>query len=569
MSLNVVAPAATGFVYALHDTNGAGNEIYGYQVDETTGALTLLNGFPVSTGGQGSGISASDYLAVDRTNLRLYALNGGSRSISAFAIDPASGALTVLPFSPIALPNVSTDWKGLKVHPSGSPLLAVATSPGGRVASYVITATTATAAVGSPYTTGSASPFASAFSQDGNYFYTGGNSNSPFAGFSVNSTTGVLTALAGSPFSVTNTPTAFATDANGRLLMAQGADLHAFTTSSGIPSGVTGNPFAASLGFATPGLIHPNGYYYVVDRSNNQIRVFQIQGSGAATTLAQISGSPYASGGTSPYTFSLATGTLPNGLSLSSGGSLSGTPTQTGNFNFSVLVRDSLGETGGRTYSLTINCPSITITQTSLPGGTVGTSYNQMLTANGGNGSYSFSVTSGALPQGVTLKGATLSGTLTAAGTYNFTITATDGNNCPGSQSYSVTVGCPTIDLTPTSLPTGTYNSLYTSTALAPTGGTAPYTFTVTGLPTGMTANATTSNVTIAGTPTQSGTFNVVVKVTDGYGCSNGTNGRTYPLTINKATPVLTWNNPADIAYGTALSATQLNATANVAGTFS
>jgi len=71
--------------------------------------------------------------------------------------------------------------------------------------------------------------------------------------FGVNSVTGVLTPLAGSPFSVTNPPTAFATDANGRLFMAQGSNLDVFTTASGIPTGVSGNPFSAGLGFGTPG----------------------------------------------------------------------------------------------------------------------------------------------------------------------------------------------------------------------------------------------------------------------------------------------------------------------------
>ncbi len=238
-TLKVFTPAALGFLYTLHDANSGNNEIYGYQVNETTGALTLLSGFPINTGGQGSGTSASDYLAIDRANLRLYALNGGSRTISAFAINPATGALTALPFSPITLPSGITNWTGVKVHPSGSPLLAVAgpVSPGGRVASYVITATTATAAANSPYDTGTASPFSSAFSQDGNYFYTGGNSNSPFAALSVNSMTGVLTPLVGSPFSVTNTPTAFAMDSIGRLLMAQGSNLDVFTTSSGDSGG--------------------------------------------------------------------------------------------------------------------------------------------------------------------------------------------------------------------------------------------------------------------------------------------------------------------------------------------
>lgn len=148
----------------------------------------------------------------------------------------------------------------------------------------------------------------------------------------------------------------------------------------------------------------------------------------------------------------------------------------------------------------------------------------------------------------------------------NGTTNGASDSKC-ASASVNVMVACPVLDLTPITLSQGTYGTSYPSTTLTPTAGAGPYLFNVTGLPTGLMANTTSTQVTISGTPTQSGTFNVLVTVADGYSCNNGM-GRSYSLTINKATPVLTWSNPVAIAAGTPLSSTQLNATANVPGTF-
>ena len=86
-------------------------------------------------------------------------------------------------------------------------------------------------------------------------------------------------------------------------------------------------------------------------------------------------------------------------------------------------------------------CPTITLTPASLPAGTLGTAYNQTLAASPA-GSYTFAVTTGSLPTGLSLNPATgtITGTPTAAGTSNFTITATNASNCTGSQSYTITI---------------------------------------------------------------------------------------------------------------------------------
>lgn len=293
--------ARAGYLYVYNQVSGGANQIYGYSVNESTGALTLLAGFPVASGGIGGAGAPVQDLTIDTANRRLYALNGSSGTMSAFIIN-ANGSLTAMPFSPV---TVATSLTTVRVHPSGSPVI-VSRPVGGtpNIYSFNITATTATAAAGSPYTT-SSNLFTSAFSRDGNYFYTGGNSGTTFAGYSVNPATGILTALAGSPFASgsSNTSNGYATDSAGRLFTGSATEIRAFTTASGIPTAVTGNPFASGLSNSAAGtldgVLHPNqNFYYVSDRDGNRVGAYQIAGSGASTTLAAVAGSPFIAGGT-------------------------------------------------------------------------------------------------------------------------------------------------------------------------------------------------------------------------------------------------------------------------------
>ncbi len=157
-------------------------------------------------------------------------------------------------------------------------------------------------------------------------------------------------------------------------------------------------------------------------------------GAAYSQTLTQL-------GGVSPVTFSV-NGALPNGITLSPEGLLAGVPTQTGSFPISILVTDANGCVGAGTYSLTINCAAITLSQAALPSGTVGAAYSQTFVAAPAGGSYSYTLTAGALPPGLSLNNATgvVSGAPTQAGGFNFTITATGVGNCAGSQTYSISV---------------------------------------------------------------------------------------------------------------------------------
>ncbi|MGE5112091.1 MAG: putative Ig domain-containing protein [Acidobacteriaceae bacterium] len=156
-----------------------------------------------------------------------------------------------------------------------------------------------------------------------------------------------------------------------------------------------------------------------------------------------------ASGGTTPYKWS-ATG-LPAGVSMSSGGVISGTPTSSGTFSFTAKVTDSSStiQSASKALSLTVKAAATTsplsITTSTLPGGTVGSNYSATVQATGGTGAYTWNVASGALPSGVTLSATTgqLSGTPGTAAQYNFTLQVTDSASPANtaSKSYSVTVG--------------------------------------------------------------------------------------------------------------------------------
>jgi hypothetical protein len=272
-----------------------------------------------------------------------------------------------------------------------------------------------------------------------------------------------------------------------------------------------------------------------------------------------------ASGGIAPRTFSVSAGSLPGGLALAAGGTLSGTPTASGTFNFTVRATDSAGGggpyNGTRAYTLTITAaaPTIIVSPVGLADGTVGTPYSESISASGGTAPYHYSVPVGALPAGVTLAAnGALSGTPTASGTFNFTVRATDsaGGSGPydGVRAYTLTIvaAAPTISVSPVGLADGTLGTAYAQSITA-SGGTAPYAFALTAgaLPAGMTFAA---DGTISGTPTASGSFAFMVRATDSAGGAGPFNGtRAYTLTIVAAPPTITVSpvGLSDVTVGT------------------
>ena len=253
-------------------------------------------------------------------------------------------------------------------------------------------------------------------------------------------------------------------------------------------------------------------------------------------------------GGTSPYSFAVSAGALPAGLSLNTtSGILTGTPTASGSFSFTIKATDATDISGSypgtSLYALVVTPPVTTIAPSSIPGAAVGAAYSQAITATGGIAPYRYAVTNGTLPAGLTLSNSgVLSGTPTSGGTFSFTITATGsstGLGAPhtGVQSYTLAVNTPTIVVSPSALPNATAATAYNQ-AITASGGTAPYTFAITAgaLPVGL---AFSSTGVLSGKATTIGTFNFTVTSTD---ASNGTGpytgSRVYFLTVKNPPPL-------------------------------
>ncbi|OFW03357.1 MAG: hypothetical protein A3G20_05600, partial [Acidobacteria bacterium RIFCSPLOWO2_12_FULL_59_11] len=255
------------------------------------------------------------------------------------------------------------------------------------------------------------------------------------------------------------------------------------------------------------------------------------------TVSAAYSQTLSASGGKTPYAWSLATGTLPAGLSLAGAtGEISGTPTAAGTSNFTVQVTDANSAVATRALSIVIY-GAISVTTASLPDGMVGSSYNQTLSAAGGKTPYAWSIFAGSLPAGLGLNSSTgiISGTPTAAGTSNFTVQVTDANGATSTQALSITVYA-TLTLTTSALPDGTVSLAY-STTLTATGGKTPlvWSITVGVLPAGLSLNSATGE--ISGTPTTASTSNITVRVTDANGFISD---RSLSITIYSAISIST-----------------------------
>ena len=136
----------------------------------------------------------------------------------------------------------------------------------------------------------------------------------------------------------------------------------------------------------------------------------------------------------------------------------------------------------GNDVVLTVACPTISLMPTVLPNGIGGVTYNQTISALPSGGGYTFAHTGGTLPPGLTLmSNGTLGGVPLTNGSFTFTVTATGFSPyaCTGSQTYTVTIGCPTIALTPAGLPNGTAGVAY-SQAIGATPAGGGYTFAVT-----------------------------------------------------------------------------------------
>jgi hypothetical protein len=254
-------------------------------------------------------------------------------------------------------------------------------------------------------------------------------------------------------------------------------------------------------------------------------------------------GNPYtatlaASGGTTPYTWALASGTLPAGLSLNAAsGALAGFPTlAVAGKAISFAVTDSSTPARKATAILTLTIADpLNITSISLPNGQIGSAYSAFVGATGGTTPYKWSLSSGALPAGLSLNATTgaISGTPTAAVTgaaLIFLVTDASSPMQSTSMELPLTISPRPLSITSSALPGGQLNAPYTATLTA-TDGTAPYKWSLSSgsLPAGLSLSPAG---VISGTPTATAASTPLTLQVSDAGSPQQTQTIVLPLTI-------------------------------------
>jgi 6-phosphogluconolactonase (cycloisomerase 2 family) len=300
-----VDPSGT-FAYA---TLNASNEVTAYTIDSSTGNLTTIVGSQLNGGGQ----NPVD-VTVDPTGQFVYMANYAG-TISAFAINSATGGLTAVPGSPFSTappipPSNNSGVNSVAVDPTGKFLYA-ALNGSNAISAYTINSSTGalTAVVGSPFPAGSV-PMIVRVDPSGRYAYAANMDSNNISAYLINSSNGALTPIAGSPFSSGGGPTGLAIDPSGQFLyVANGHsdDISAYSInkSTGEPTPIPGSPFACGAG-PWGAFVHPSGkFLYVTNNGAGTISGYTIDGTSGA--LTPIRSSPFVvSGSGSNGTFVIA-----------------------------------------------------------------------------------------------------------------------------------------------------------------------------------------------------------------------------------------------------------------------
>ncbi len=261
-----------------------------------------------------------------------------------------------------------------------------------------------------------------------------------------------------------------------------------------------------------------------------------------------------ATGGTGVLTWSDKNGDLAGtGLSISSAGLLSGTPTSTGTISFTALVVDDNSQSDEKLLSFNIN-PAVSITTSSLPDWTAGHAYSQQLAATGGTGTKTWSDVNGDLVgTGLTLSASGLLSGIPVEGPVSFTARVNDSVGAVDQVLFSFTVN-PAITITTSSLPDWTADILY-SQQLSATGGTGTITWSDMNNNLAGTGLTLSSTGLLSGTPVD-GPVSFTALVTDDV---NATDQQLLSFTVNPAIQITTTTLPdwtVGMSYSQQLTAT-------------
>lgn len=275
----------------------------------------------------------------------------------------------------------------------------------------------------------------------------------------------------------------------------------------------------------------------------------------AGTVGTAYNGAINVGGGTAPYGCTLASGSVPTGLTLS-GCSLAGTPSVAGNYSFAIKATDASSPSNTSTAALTINIAAapVKLVIGTLSAATVGTAYNGAITVTGGTAPYTCSLVSGTVPSGLAMSNCLISGTPKTAGSVNLVVKADDASTPSASVTATVTllVNAAASSLVITSPPAATVGTAYTG-AIGITGGVAPYTCSLASgtVPAGLTLNG----CTLTGTPATAGAYTLGIKALDSSVAAITTTG-TITVTVKAAQVTLALASPSAATVGVAYSGT-------------
>jgi len=254
-------------------------------------------------------------------------------------------------------------------------------------------------------------------------------------------------------------------------------------------------------------------------------------------------------GGSSPYQFSVRSGSLPTGLSLNATtGSISGKPSVAGSFDFTIGVVDSSKDArGAQSFSVAVS-KATTTSGVKIAISPTASSMNSgarlqftAFISNTSNTAVKWSASAG------TISTVGLYTAPTVASSKQVTVTATSSADPKALATASVNVAASTVGTTltiaTTSVPDATVGSSY-SASLSASGGQAPYQWNVSAgsLPSGVSLDSNTG--TFSGTPIAEGTFNFVTQVTDS---SSAQASQAFSMTVSSAASGAGFDGPAEL----------------------
>jgi 6-phosphogluconolactonase len=280
-------------------TNSGDNTVSAYSINSSTGALRAVTGSPFAAG------NTPVSVAVDLPGRFVYVANLGDNTVSAYSINSSTGALRAVAGSPFAAGDKPFS---VAIDPAGR--FAYVANQRGNVSAYAINSSTGalSAVSGSPFAAGK-SPQSVAVDPSSPFAYVA-NSNSEVrkgnvSAYTINSSTGALRAVPGSPFSAGYGPAAVAVDPTGGFAYvanecasvsctAGNVSAYMINTSTGALSAIAGSPFAAG-NFPEAMTVDPSGRFaYVANAVDDTVSAYTINSSTGA--LRAVSGSPFAAG---------------------------------------------------------------------------------------------------------------------------------------------------------------------------------------------------------------------------------------------------------------------------------